>query len=148
MAAVTVQSAAVKSGIRLEHRVPGMVICRTGDYTETVARDANSVVEMVPVPKGAQILDIQLYISDAGASRTADVGDGGSAQRYFAALAVNTGPLRKSLKVDGVATYIANYKYAEDDTIDVKWLVDTLEVGQKIHMEVYYKMADTVADET
>jgi hypothetical protein len=29
----------------------------------------------------------------------------------------------------------------------VKWLGDTLESGQKIHMDVFYKMAETIADE-
>jgi len=76
MAAVTKQSTAVASGLRIDDRKPGVVICRTADYEADAAYDANSVVEMVPVPKGAQILDIHTFIADAGAGRSADIGDG------------------------------------------------------------------------
>jgi hypothetical protein len=147
MAAVTVQSAAVKSGVRIDDRQPGKVNCRSADYEETVARDANSVVEMVPVPKGAQVLDIHMYVSDSGAGRTFDVGDGNVVDRYFDGVDPSSGPIRKGLIPDGDAAYISNYEYTEDDTIDVKWLGDTLEIGQKIHMDVFYKMGDTIADE-
>jgi len=148
MAAVTVQSNAVKAGTMPDQNAPaGMVLCRTETYTETSERDANSVVEMIPVPKGAQILDIQVYIADAGAGRTCDIGDGDTADRYFDGLDVASGPLRKSLVPDGDAAYIAPYEYTEDDTIDVKWLGDTLEVGQVITMTVFYTMGGTIADD-
>ena len=129
MAAVTKQSTAVASGLRIDDRKPGVVICRTGDYEADAAYDANSIVQMVPVPKGAQILDIQMYISDSGAGRTFDVGDDTLVDRFFDGIDPSSGPIRKSLIPDGDAAYIDNYEYTADDTIDVKWLGDTLEAG-------------------
>jgi hypothetical protein len=147
MAAVTVQSNAVKSGIKPDFRQAGVVLCRTASYQADAAYDANSVVQMVPVPKGAQILDIHLYVSDSGAGRTFDVGDGTTVDRFFDGVDPSSGPIRKGLIADGDAAYITNYEYTADDTIDVKWLGDTLESGQKIYMNVYYKMGDTIADD-
>jgi len=147
MSAVTVQSAAVASGLRIEDRQAGVVHCRTGEYAATAALDANSIVQMVPVPKYAQILDIQLYIGDSGEGRTFDVGDGGLVDRFFDGLDPSGGPIRKSLVPDGDAAYIENYEYTADDTIDIKWLGDTLENAQKLYMNVFYKMGDTIEDE-
>jgi len=65
MAAVTVKSDAVKSGIRIDSRYTGAVVCRTGYYKAAAALDANSVIEMVPIPKGAQILDMKVWASDS-----------------------------------------------------------------------------------
>lgn len=147
MAAVTVQSTAVASGLRVEDRMPGVVHCRTGEYEAADALDANSIIQMVPVPKYAQILDIHLLVGDSGAGRTFDVGDGNLVDRFFDGVDPSSGPIRKSLIPDGDAAYIENYEYTADDTIDVKWLGDTVEKGQTVYMNVYYKMGDTIEDE-
>ncbi len=148
MAAETLYSGAVLAGTMPDANSPaGMVLCRTETYTVDGASDANSVVQMIPVPKGAQILDIQVYIADAGAGRTCDIGDADTVDRYFDGLDVSSGPLRKSLVADGDAAYIAPYEYEADDTIDVKWLGDTLEDDQVITMTVFYTMGGTIADD-
>jgi hypothetical protein len=145
MAVLTIQSTAVLSGLKPDDRIPGALLCRTGIHSVVSAGDANSVIQLVPIPKGARIIDIHVYIADAGAGRTCDIGDGGSTARFFADLAVNAGPLRKSLKINGVT--VAPYEYTADDTIDVLWKVDTLEAGQRVMMNVFYTMGDVIADE-
>jgi hypothetical protein len=147
MAAVTVQSEAVKGGLRPDDRRAGFVLCRTGYYKAAAALDANSVVEMVPVPKGAQILDIHMNVSDSGAGRTFDVGIGGAVDKFLDGVDPSSGPIKTDMHEDGDAAYIENYQFTEDDTIDVKWLGDTLEQNQVIHMNVFYKMGDTIDDE-
>jgi len=146
MAAVTVQSDAVKAGIMPDANTPaGVVLSRTETYTETAARDANSIVQMIPIPKYAQILDIHVYIADSGDGRTCDIGDGGDPDRFFDGLDPSSAAIRKTLVADGVP--IAPYEYTADDTIDVKWLGDTLEEGQVITMTVFYRMGNTIADD-
>ena len=147
MAAVTVQSDAVKSELRVDDRRAGVVLCRSASFEAGAAYDANSIVQMVPVPEGAQILFITMYVGDSGTGRTFDVGDGTTVDRFFDGIDPSSGPIRIDLLNDGDAAYIANYEYTADDTIDVKWLGDTLESGQKIQMNVFYKMGDTIADE-
>jgi hypothetical protein len=147
MAAVTVQSSAVLAGIKPDFRQAGVVLCRTGYYKAAAALDANSVVQMVPVPKGAQILDIHMFVGDSGAGRTFDVGDAALVDRFLDGIDPSSGPIRSDYHEDGDMACVENYEYTADDTIDVKWLGDTLEANQTIHMNVFYKMGDTIEDE-
>ena len=148
MAVETLYSGAVLAGTMPDGNVPaGITLSRTETYTADGASDANSVVQMIPIPKYAQIIDLQVFIADAGAARTCDIGDADLVDRYFDGLDVASGPIRKSLVADGDAAYIAPYEYTADDTIDVKWIGDTLEDGQIITLTVSYTMGATIDDD-
>ncbi len=144
MAAETVQSDAVKSDVMPDHSVPaGIVLSRTGTYVATAELDANSVLEMVPIPAGAQVLDIILKTSALGAGRTIDVGDGGDIDRF-----VDGGDASGAAVFRLSAAAGLNHEYAADDTIDIKVLGDTFPDEATATVIVFYKMEGGIADET
>lgn len=160
MAAETVQSNAVKAGIMPDHTVPAtIVLSRTGQYTAAAALDANSVIQLVPIPAGAQILDIIIQCTALGSGRTVDIGDAGDIDRFFDGLSVvYAGVSRLGCQMGGAAANTAGnvthgdaalgYEYTVDDTIDAKILGDTFPKDGVIKMTVLYKMQGGVADET
>lgn len=146
MAAVTVQSDAVKSGVKPEHQVPvGVVLCRIGKYTNSGAKDANSVVEMVPIPKGAQIVGMAFESSALGAGRTVDIGIGTTVDLFFDGLDVSTAGVFGPADMDGNG--VIGYEFAANDTIDVKVLGDDLPDKAVLRLAVFYKMQGAIADE-
>ena len=160
MAATTVQSNAVKAGLMPDHTVPAtIVLSRTGTYTATAALDANSVIQLVPIPLGAQILDIIVQCTALGAGRTLDIGDDGDIDRFFDGLSGVTAAIsRFGSQMGGVTVNTAGnvvhgasalgYEYTADNTIDAKVLGDTFPAAAVITMTVLYKMQGGVADET
>jgi len=160
MAAETVQSNAVKGEIMPDHTVPAtIVLSRTGLYTAAAALAANSVIQLVPIPVGAQILDIIVQCTALGSGRTLDIGDGGDIDRFFDGLPAEYALLsRFGCEMGGAAANTAGnvthgasalgYEYTVNDTIDVKVLGDTFPEDAVIKATVIYKMQGGVADET
>jgi len=144
MAAVTAGTTAVYADVMPDHSVPaGIVLSRTGTYLATAALDANSIIQMVPIPKGAQVLDIILKTSALGTARTIDVGDGGDIDRFVDGGDASGAALFRLSAVAGL-----NHEYTADDTIDIKVLGDTFPAGGTATMIVFYKMEGGIADET
>jgi len=75
------------------------------------------------------------------------VGDGDNPDAYFDGLDPSSGPIKKSLWADGATATMPHAEYAVDDTIDVTWLGDTMEVNQEVYLYVWYKMGGVIADE-
>lgn len=144
MAATTEKTAAVKAGIMPDHRLAGNVLSRCGYYLADGALDANSVIQMVPIPEGARILDIRFYATLNGAGRTMDVGDGNLVDRYFDGLDASAAIQANPSDMD--AAYLAPYIYTADDTIDVKILGDTFVDAKECWLTVQYVM-DGISDE-
>jgi len=146
MARSTVQSGAVIAGIMPDSKVPaGTILARTGKYTATAELDVNSTIQMVPMPKGAQIQDIIMQITALGAGRSLSVGLGG-------------GALGTTLVTNGLfAAGIADWDDESTGDGSVAWDTDHMELdantgtalaGQTITVEdgALYELLYTVAE--
>lgn len=81
----TFKSDAVKSGLMfLGTAQPGCVLCRSGQMKAQFT--AGDVVELVPIPKGAMVLDVRVVNEALDACTSVSVGDKDDPDRYFAAL--------------------------------------------------------------
>lgn len=97
------------------------ICAECGSYEITAALVINDVIQMVRVPAGAYIQDIQLQTDDldtAGPAIVLDVGDGSVTDRFIdaclsAQVAANDVTCRIN-QMDGL-----NYNYAAEDTLDV-----------------------------
>jgi len=164
MAATTVYSTAVTANVMPDKNTPaGVVLSRTGTYTATAALDANSVVQLIPMPKGAQLLQLFVAYSALGASRTVDIGTGADVDMFFDGVSVvNAGQVAWGCAVGGAtANTAANivhgasllaatwpYEFTAADTIDAKILGDTFPEDGVITAVAIYKMEGGIADET
>lgn len=167
MAASTLYSDAHLSGLCPDHCIPaGVVLSRTGTYLSTAECEANSVIQLIPMPKGAQLLDLLIAWTALGASVTLDVGicdtgytgydidmffDGLVAQyagyaRWGAAM-INGGA---AACVHGVKMYATTwpYEFTANGTIDVKILGAVLPAAATVTGVAFYKMEGAIADET
>jgi len=152
----TYKSAAVSAGIMPDYSRGGVVLCRTGFY-HPAAQDlliSGDTVQMVPVPKNAQILDFHITASVGGGAidftgaTGCHVGDGASATRFMDD--VSLGTLEMLTMVGSGKPGAIGYTYDEgNDTIDIAF-TKAATVNQTdlvIVMNVYYKMAGEIDDE-
>lgn len=93
----------------------------TGAIARTVVFNANStlfstgdIVQMMPIPKGAMIDDLNVVLTYNATSATlaVTVGDGNSAARYLGSTSAVT--VVRTATAGGIG-----YSYSTDDTIDV-----------------------------
>lgn len=152
----THKSTAVSAGIMPDYSRAGVVLCRTG-HIVTAAQDeiiSGDTLQMVPIPKNAQILDIHLSVSKEGgtlditAATGTHVGDGSSPSRFMDDVSIGDADVL-TLVINGKPGAVG-YTYDEgDDTIDVAITsaATVLETGVKIMMSVFYKMAGSISDE-
>lgn len=149
--AETVQSEAVKAGLRVTPIDAGQVVCRTGKWTsatDTVTGNAteHAVAEMVPVPAGAMITYIDGLITDLGAAtKTVDIGDGAVNTRFFSALDGHTADV--ILRASTFQKTGVGYVYTANDTVDILVRNASIAVDTPLVLNVCYKMADRITDE-
>lgn len=165
MAATTVYSTAVIAGVCPDHCIPaGVVLSRTGTYTAAAALDANSVIQLIPMPIGAQLIDLIVMYSALGAGRSIDLGTAVSVNMFFDGLSVVVaGQARMCAAIGGAvantapATFVhgANalaatwpYEFTVNDTIDAIILGDTFPIAGVITAVAIYKQEGAIADET
>lgn len=111
----------------------------TGTYTVGANLSANDVIQMVKIPAGATVLEV---IASASASvaaiSTGEVGDGGDTDRYI--LSGDIGKAGASLSRLNAATG-HGYKYSSEDTIDIKFTVQTTPTtGAVLKLTAFYTM--------
>jgi len=139
----------------------GNVKCRIGTWTFTddgAAADGD-VLQMVPVPKGAQIIDILIAWTDLTGG-TMEVGDGTTADRFFDGLTAddvgrvsmfggfdNSGAAAEGV-CEGEVKANLGYEYTVADTIDITLTGATVAASDEITMMVLYKVQGGIADET
>ncbi len=152
---VTYKSSAVNSGLMPDLALAGVVLVRTAEVlistaTSEIATSVltiNDVLQMVPVPEGAQIIDIQIKIDSLMApSGIANIGDGGDPDRYFENMNFPT-----QVKGFGYLTHANagfNKVYQTNDTIDITFLSDQNDSGHTLTMNVWYKMQGSIDDES
>lgn len=167
MAAETVYSTAHTSGVRPDACVPaGILLARTGIYTATGALDADSVIQLIPMPKGAQLIDLLLSWTALGASRTLDAGicdtdyTGYDIDMFFDGIAAEYAGVARwgaSTINDAAANlvhgvqFIAGtwpYEFTANGTIDVKVLGGTFPTSAVITGVAFYKQEGAIDDET
>lgn len=103
--------APAKTGIETVQQIATLTV-----GTALIAAD---VLEMVPVPKGARITNIQVLASGSlGSTLTASIGDGAATARFAAAAALGQGGA--SYTTLGVASGASlGFQYTVNDTIDI-----------------------------
>ncbi|MFP4037000.1 MAG: hypothetical protein ACLFUE_05720 [Desulfobacteraceae bacterium] len=164
MGAVTVYSNAVLAGVTPDHCIPaGVVLSRTGYYKNTAtsaALDQNSVIQLIPMPAGAQLLDLIIVWSALGASRTLDVGIGDDVDMFFDGLdAEHAGNARLGGALvnnaadditmgDSMLVDVYPYEFTANDTIDVKVLGADFPDDAELAGVAIYKQEGAIADET
>jgi len=139
----------------------GNIKCRIGTwtYTDDGAAAIADVLQMVPVPKGAQIIDIKLAWTALSAG-VFNVGDADDPDRFFLALVANDvgrismfGGFDGSTNSDedavcGATKANLGYEYTVADTIDITLTSAAVEASDEITMAVLYKVEGGIADET
>ena len=147
----TYRSGAAIAGIMPDYAQAGVVLCRTGVYTTTHDNIVSGdTIQMVPVPKGAIIMDIHAYCGTAiGGVSNIDIGDGASSARFMNGF--SWGDLNYlDMMTDGV---VANIGYCYDegnDTIDINLSEDCatkIPTSIVFTMHVWYKMTGSISDE-
>lgn len=146
----TYYSDAVTSDLRMDGLKAGLTYTRSAKYTVVTELAVNDIVQMIPVPDGAMIIDVMLR-SDAGTSGgTLDVGIGGDADKFIDGVVITAAVqcnLYGSNSGNAIVTGGAGYIFTADDTIDITVLSQVLAVGKTFDLHVTYKMTDTIADE-
>ena len=111
----TLTATAAQATVSAKYNINGD-ITRVVQYGFTAAQSVGDVVQMMKVPRGAIISNLQLWTDEFGGGNiTFTVGDGNAAARYLgsasssASIAVALSLLRSAV----------GYTYTADDTIDV-----------------------------
>ena len=162
----THRSNAVKGGSMPEILdLPGVVLCRSAEF---ISAD-DSIVSgdtllMVPIPKNAKVLKLDVYYTALPAGTTGcDIGYGGDPDAFIISLPmtgqnVKTYPgcvIRTSLATGDIIGIRDNpvgmlHTFTANDTIDIafKKLATKIPTSQHLKMAVWYKMIGTIKDET
>lgn len=109
----------------------------TAVYSLASSLSVGDVIQMIKVPKGAELISMTVGFVDAGANiGTVNVGDGVDADRYGTALAYSS--TMAQLPID---TSLAPYVYSVDDTIDITVLsVSAASVEGSLVMRAIFSM--------
>lgn len=117
MATVTATRAGASYPLKDSINNGTVTVCST--YSITANPTAADILQMVPVPRGARIIDVTLSATDLDTNGTPTitmlVGDGGDNDRFITSSTIG--------QTGGVARLNAQtgflYEYTADDTIDV-----------------------------
>jgi hypothetical protein len=163
----TYESDAKESGVCPDSCIPaGIVLSRTGTYTSTGALAASSIISLVPMPIGAQLLDVLLAWTALGAGRTIDLGiadtgySGYDVDMFFDGLAAEYAGYARwgAAMINGSAAacvhgaqFLADkwpYEFTANGSIDATILGNTFPSGASITCVAIYKQEGAIDDET
>lgn len=167
MAASTLYSNAHLSGICPDHCIPaGVVLSRTGRYLSVAECEANSVIQLIPMPKGAQLLDLLISWTALGSGVTIDVGitdtgyTGYDIDMFFDGLAAQYAGYARwgAAMINATAAACVHgaqmlattwpYEFTANGTIDVKILGAVLPTAATLTGVAIYKQEGAIDDET
>ena len=94
----------------------GVLIAATGVQTAPAGTAIGDVIEMVPVPKGATVVDVKLHASAGTSLLTISVGDAGVPARYISALDAAAAVVASA---NNAAGNPVGYAYPANDTVDM-----------------------------
>lgn len=149
----THKSDAVTAGIMPDYAQAGVVLCRTAEF---VSSDDSIVsgdtLQMVPIPKNAKILQLEVYYSALPAGSTAvDVGYGGDTDAFLVTVPMTAANIKRWPANSCVLTNVAGYlhTFTANDTIDLAFtkLATKIPTSQHLKMAVWYKMTGVIDDE-
>ncbi len=145
--ATTYATAAVNAGLMPDFGTPaGMVISRSVKHTLTKHMGSLDILQLVPIPKGAQIIDVQLVFTCTSECNV-DIGDAASTSRFLTSVTGTKSHQLHRMSLDaGYAGFM--FQYTEDDTIDLKVLSSSMDSASVVGLTVLYKMAGSLADES
>lgn len=116
----TLTTADVAAGVQTRTPHSG-VAAVSATFTLTAALAGADVIQMVKIPKNAQILDVILTVTDLDTGTPAivlDVGDGDDVDRFIDG--ATTGQAGGTVRMgSGITTATNVHTYTADDTIDV-----------------------------
>jgi hypothetical protein len=134
----TFKSDAVKSGLMfLGTAQPGCILCRSGRVKEKFT--AADVAELVPIPKGAMVLDVRVVNEALDACTSVSVGDKADPDRYFAALDLSSAGAHSALSEGPTTAH--NHVYADEAVLTVT-VPATQTTAKAITVHVLYKMVE------
>lgn len=147
------KSDAVTAGIMPDHALAGVMLSRSAEFvTSDDSIVSGDTIQMVPIPKNAKILMIDLYYSDLpdGCTGT-DVGYGGDGDAFLSTIPV-TGANFVRWPGSGYDNNTAGaylHTFTADDTIDIALTSAPTKIptSQNIYMNVVYKMVGSIDDE-
>ena len=149
----THKSDAVQAGVKADYAKAGVVLCRSSKFvTEDDSIVSGDTIQMVPVPKNACVLALDLYYSDLpdGCTGT-DVGYGGDSDAFMATIPVTGANFVRwpGSSYDNNTSDMFLHTFTADDTIDIALTSAPTKIptSQQIYMAVYYKMVGTIGDE-
>ena len=132
------KSDAVKSGLMfLGTAQPGSVLCRSGRVKEKFT--AADVAELVPIPKGAMVLDVRVVNEALDACTSVSVGDKDDPDRYFTALDLSSAGAHSALS-EGPTT--AHNHVDADEAVLTVTVPATQTTVKSITAHVFYKMVE------
>ena len=153
------KSDAVVSGLMPDDSRAGVVLCRTTEFAGG-SSDYNIItgdtLQMIPIPKNAKILRIDLYHGSATKTVDADLGDGQDPDRYIVSIGMSSAQIRtwpqdtgSALPTGCSATGFLK-TYATQDTIDLTFNTYSGSATKTfaINMAVWYKMIGSISDES
>ena len=149
----THKSDAVTSGIMPDYTRAGVVLCRHCEYTTTADVASGDTIQLVPVPKDANVLDVHINVSDISEGiNSCNVGYGGDADAFLANVAFSTDDvfsMTGESNTYGTGSVGFLHKFTADDTVDLAFQgTHTLPTSSVIRCVVYYKMVGSISDET
>jgi hypothetical protein len=155
------KSSAVTSGIMPDMGAPaGLVLCRSTSYTTVNDNIKTSdTLQMIPIPKNAKILRVEIYHTSLPAGSTgSDVGYGGDPDAFLDGIDMTGANLRiwPSIKGNGPTQHAfrnlagLGHTFTADDTIDITFnkLPTKIPTSQNFKMVVFYKMVGCISDES
>jgi hypothetical protein len=150
----THKSDAVNAGIMPDFAQVGVVLCRSSEFTNDAAIASGDTIQMVPIPKGAKVLMIQLGFNTVESQATGCmVGYGGDTNAFADPVLMTA---------DNVKVFPGNvgnqeaftgflHTFTADDTIDIcipTALGNVTADEAQLNMAVWYKMTGTITDES
>jgi len=142
---------AVTAGIMPDFAQAGVVLCRSGSiYTADDSIVSGDTLQMVPIPEGAMVLQVQVYHSDLPDGTTGcDIGYRGNADAFAAAVTVTAADWKvfpgNALEANDGFRWV----FTADDTIDITFgkAPTKLPTASYLRMNVWYKMTGVLSDE-
>jgi hypothetical protein len=115
------------------------VVSRTSTHSINASMSTGDVIQMLKIPKDAQLIDLQVFFQAAGVGSFI-VGDGGSTNRYITATVASAaiGVVRLN------NTAFVPYTYSVDDTIDIVMSASVNYSAGAIYMIAIINMSPTV----
>ena len=115
----TLTATAAQSTVPAKYRINGAII-RVVDFTMNPALSAGDVIQMMRVPNGAVVTNVQLAMIDVPTTHTgvitANVGDGNDTSAYAASV-VLSGTL---VALASIPSRGIGRSYSAEDTIDIQ----------------------------